>query len=505
MVGKGTFSDDLWDKFDVVCKKVSNGKNFTGTVSKFLQKRAQIESTYAKALAKLCKDKTFGGDLETGSSKDCWQIIRDDLEIMANKHDALADETNTLFETIQTYLTESRGFRKTLVANGDKVTKELRAAERKETTAHQNYEKLKKAQEESEEEANKASGSAKEAKAKKSAEAATKKAETADLEYRESVKQLQTAQQKFYQDEMPKYLDDLQKLEEERIDKMKDWFLRMVTLQETLPPAVNTACAGMRKAAEQIDRDQDVSQFIAQNKSGSPKPAEAKYEPYVSESPMLSRQGSRMTMAPQNTQRQNSSAALGKAGEPISMSSSIGTAVNTMGGSTVTTGSSMGTTTPSGGSAVAVGSSGGAGAVSAGNSSPAATRTIVRALYNYDATEDNELSFKANERIVVINKDDSGWWHGELNGQVGIFPSNFVESGDSAAPASASSSAAASNDAKPPSQCKVLYDYNADSDSELTIKEGDVLVIESEDEGWFFGSNQKGDRGRFPSNYVQTL
>lgn len=86
------------------------------------------------------------------SSKDCWQAIRDDLEMMANKHDALADETNTLFETIQTYLTEARGFRKTvryfylffyfvfiifqLVANGDKVTKELRAAERKETTVY---------------------------------------------------------------------------------------------------------------------------------------------------------------------------------------------------------------------------------------------------------------------------------------------------------------------------------------------------------------------------------
>ena len=74
----------LQDKFEVVCKKVSNGKNFTGTVSKyvtvidcelnneimytcrFLQKRAQIESTYAKSLAKLCKDKTFSGELEIG-------------------------------------------------------------------------------------------------------------------------------------------------------------------------------------------------------------------------------------------------------------------------------------------------------------------------------------------------------------------------------------------------------------------------------------------------------
>lgn len=33
---------------------------------RFLQKRAQIERDYAKSLAKLCKDKTFAGELEIG-------------------------------------------------------------------------------------------------------------------------------------------------------------------------------------------------------------------------------------------------------------------------------------------------------------------------------------------------------------------------------------------------------------------------------------------------------
>jgi len=127
-------------------------------------------------------------------------------------------------------------------------------------------------------------------------------------------------------------------------------------------------------------------------------------------------------------------------------------------------------------------------------------RQLVRALYNYDATEESELSFKANERLVVLQKDDSGWWQGELNGRVGMFPSNFVEVVDPNAPATNGG-----DQKEHGGQCKVLYDYNADSDSELTIKEGELLTVESEDEGWFFGFNSKGGSGRFPSNYVQQL
>eukprot|EP00013_Stygamoeba_regulata_P028858 CAMPEP_0177646796 /NCGR_PEP_ID=MMETSP0447-20121125/9957_1 /TAXON_ID=0 /ORGANISM="Stygamoeba regulata, Strain BSH-02190019" /LENGTH=1048 /DNA_ID=CAMNT_0019149337 /DNA_START=284 /DNA_END=3426 /DNA_ORIENTATION=- len=51
-----------------------------------------------------------------------------------------------------------------------------------------------------------------------------------------------------------------------------------------------------------------------------------------------------------------------------------------------------------------------------------------RALYDYDATDPNELSFKQNEIITILQKDPSGWWQGELNGRVGVFPSvDWVE------------------------------------------------------------------------------
>jgi len=38
----------------------------------------------------------------------------------------------------------------------------------------------------------------------------------------------------------------------------------------------------------------------------------------------------------------------------------------------------------------------------------------------------NCLSFRAGQVIHVLNRDDSGWWDGELEGRRGWFPSNYV-------------------------------------------------------------------------------
>lgn len=41
---------------------------------------------------------------------------------------------------------------------------------------------------------------------------------------------------------------------------------------------------------------------------------------------------------------------------------------------------------------------------------------------SYDASEDNELSFKEGDQITDIEKIDPDWWQGKCNGQEGLFP-----------------------------------------------------------------------------------
>jgi len=50
-----------------------------------------------------------------------------------------------------------------------------------------------------------------------------------------------------------------------------------------------------------------------------------------------------------------------------------------------------------------------------------------------------------------------------------------------------------------------LYDYQADNQYELSIRAGDILTIEGNEEGWYSGKNQSGQFGRYPSNYVEHL
>ena len=59
---------------------------------------------------------------------------------------------------------------------------------------------------------------------------------------------------------------------------------------------------------------------------------------------------------------------------------------------------------------------------------------VARALFDYVGQNEEELSFEEGAMINILRKDDGevddGWWEGELNGQVGVFPSLLVEEED---------------------------------------------------------------------------
>jgi hypothetical protein len=49
-------------------------------------------------------------------------------------------------------------------------------------------------------------------------------------------------------------------------------------------------------------------------------------------------------------------------------------------------------------------------------------------LFDYAATSETEISFATGDVIIIIEKNDSGWWKGKIDDSTeGWFPSDFVE------------------------------------------------------------------------------
>ncbi|KAB0364136.1 hypothetical protein FD754_008292, partial [Muntiacus muntjak] len=119
----------------------------------------------------------------------------------------------------------------------------------------------------------------------------------------------------------------------------------------------------------------------------------------------------------------------------------------------------------------------------------------------YAASGSEQLSLAPGQLILILKKNTSGWWQGELQArgkkrQKGWFPASHVKllgpSSERTTPAF-----------HPVCQVIAMYDYTANNEDELNFSKGQLInVLNKDDPDWWQGEIS-GVTGLFPSNYVK--
>jgi hypothetical protein len=312
----------------------------------------------------------------------------------------------------------------------------------------------------------------------------------ADTVYKAAIATLVEAQVRMYDVEMPKTMSELQRIEITRLQVTQSSLKHIVSLQSGLAEQVTERCGVVHPMLDAVDASADIVAFVERATSGKPKPPKADYEPYDPKDNRRLSLAAPLTLAPNSTMRGHSGSV-----SLLSPRSSVGSA-QPRAATIVAASASTATLTPAKSSVVA--------APVSPAPTPRGPALKVRALFDYTGETEPELSFKKGDIITVTEKDESGWWQGELNGERGVFPSGWVE--ELTSPASGPPQIV-EPPPEPEKQARALYAFRKEQEEEIDVNVGDLLVVDVDDgSGWIYGFNQtSGEGGRFPASYVEYL
>jgi len=308
-----------------------------------------------------------------------------------------------------------------------------------------------------------------------------KKTDKSENEYKGSVGILIQTQDNFYDTEMPAVLREFEQHDEKRIELTKDFFIEFCNTQSSIGPHISASNERLLESFQKIDAKSDLNLFIEMNRPSGSRPRAQDEEGGISTTPSIT---TNPTPKVKDEPKTKPSVSDKKKKGKEEHNHNNNTPVNSPG---VPPPSDLPPPPPSNPPPpLPTGST---------NRPPPRNSSIPRedqfiALYDYVAKEEGEIDMVEGEIITLLEKDDdSGWWIGRnQNGLEGSFPSNFVEPVEII---------------EINKEYKVTFNYDAEDEGELNITEGEILMVYTETDGWYYGRNSKGEEGNFPSNYVE--
>nr|XP_027204112.1 rho guanine nucleotide exchange factor 38-like isoform X3 [Dermatophagoides pteronyssinus] len=112
-----------------------------------------------------------------------------------------------------------------------------------------------------------------------------------------------------------------------------------------------------------------------------------------------------------------------------------------------------------------------------------------RALYDFEAQDDSELSLRQDQIVRLIRYYDQDWMEGEIHGRIGFFPRSYIsiivdckEQNNSAHQSDQKQADSTQNhveaiDFPSDSLAKILYDFDGEMEQDLKVRAGDIVTM----------------------------
>lgn len=280
------WSTELWDQFETISTHTAKGIDFLDKIGSFARDRCTIETDYASKLRKLAKNydlKKKDDEKEYSYCKAFAQTLKE-LTDMAGQHEVIAENMSTqIVKEIAIITKELREERKRHLNEGvkyqnslnvslnqlDKSKKFYDKAFRESEKAHDNYVKADRDMNLSRADLE---------KAKTISLHKERACENSKTDYAKQLQVANQAQREHYTQLMPKVFQQLQGLENKRIQCARNYIKLSATVQKDVIPIVNRCLDGIIEASDAIDPNTDAQIVVDRYKSGMQPPDDIPFE-----------------------------------------------------------------------------------------------------------------------------------------------------------------------------------------------------------------------------------
>ncbi|XP_078576333.1 proline-serine-threonine phosphatase-interacting protein 2-like isoform X3 [Branchiostoma floridae x Branchiostoma japonicum] len=431
------FEDSFWGTdfcstqgFETLLARMKEGSNMCKELEDFLKHRAKAEEDYAKTLQKMVKSAGDGGEI--GILRNAWDTVRKETEHLANVHMTMSQSLTKEAEDIRGFRKLQEQSRKETEEDNMKYTRLKRDLYKKTMDAKKSYEQKCR-------EADGAENAYSTSRLKKKASGARQQAEQADTAYKscvEGLEQSRVSWEKCHAHSCQVF----QKMEEERIMFLRDKLWVHSNLGSMICVQNDEHYEDMRKALEHCDEVKDISLFVNTKKTGTQRPAPVVYESYY---PDGTKSAKRFAVSPLHRDRPSTMSS--RPPEPLPQIGSPASAAPNLPAKDKQRSISHGRYGDEDDFYTEVSldfgygeadSHGGAYATVQETrtqrfSSPASPNfgegDTVKVAFDYDSQGQQELTLRKGRHIRVLKRENDLWWHGEMDGKIGVFPSTYVE------------------------------------------------------------------------------